>query len=177
MLMFEFFSKLWDTSDFPARWYCGNWSSFTGWLHIVSDLAIWLAYFAIPTVLMVFAYKRTDFPFARIFWLFAAFILACGSVHLTEAIIFWHPVYRFQGLLKLTTAVVSWATVIALVRYMPKILQLPSLSAINKKLNEAVEQYQESERSLRASMARHDAILSATRSIVWTTDGLGVVRN
>lgn len=171
--MREFFSKLFDTSDFPARWYCGNWSEFNGWLHISSDIAIWLAYFAIPTVLVVFAYRRTDFPFARIFWLFAAFILACGSVHLTEAIISWRPIYRFQGLLKLTTAIVSWGTVIALIRYMPQILHLPSLSANHEKLNQAVQQYQESERSLRASMARNEAILSATRSIVWTSDADG----
>jgi len=92
---------------------------------------------------------------------------------LTEAIIFWHPIYRFQGLLKLTTAIASWATVIVLVRYIPQILHLPSLSATNGKLNQAVQQYQESERGLRASMARNEAILSETQSIVWTTDADG----
>ncbi|TWT92992.1 hybrid sensor histidine kinase/response regulator [Neorhodopirellula pilleata] len=50
--MIDFFQNLFDTSDFPPRWYCGNWSDFLGWLHVVSDLAIWLAYFAIPAVLV-----------------------------------------------------------------------------------------------------------------------------
>ncbi|EMI20598.1 sensory box sensor histidine kinase/response regulator [Rhodopirellula maiorica SM1] len=49
-----FFSKLVDTRDFPARWYCGTWSLDVGWLHIVSDVAIFGAYFAIPLVLMGF---------------------------------------------------------------------------------------------------------------------------
>lgn len=38
--MIEFLAKLLDTSDFPARWHCGNWTSGEGWLHIVSDVAI-----------------------------------------------------------------------------------------------------------------------------------------
>ena len=46
--MGEFFRKLFDTSDFPVRWQCGNWSELLGWMHIVSDLAIWVAYMGIP---------------------------------------------------------------------------------------------------------------------------------
>ena len=86
--MFDYFSKFFDTADFPARWYCGNWSDFLGWLHIISDLAIFGAYFAIPAVLIYFARKRQDFPFTKLFWLFATFILACGTTHLIEAVIF-----------------------------------------------------------------------------------------
>jgi hypothetical protein len=32
--MFDFLSKLFDTSDFPARWHCGHWTVGHGWLHI-----------------------------------------------------------------------------------------------------------------------------------------------
>ena len=38
---------------------------------------------------------------------FAAFILACGTTHLMEAIIFWWPAYRLAGVIKLFTALVS----------------------------------------------------------------------
>ncbi len=92
--MGDYFSKFFDTSDFPARWYCGNWSEFLGWLHIVSDVVTFGAYFAIPAVLIYFARKRDDFSFTNLFWLFGGFILACGTVDLIEAIIFWHPIYR-----------------------------------------------------------------------------------
>jgi PAS domain S-box-containing protein len=171
--MSEFFTKLFDTSDFPARWYCGNWSEFTGWLHILSDIAIWGAYFAIPLVLLVFARKRKDFPFTRLFWLFAGFILACGSVHLVEAIIFWKPYYRIQGVMKLVTAVVSWATVIILLRNMPTILRLPSIVATNDRLREEIRQRRESERDLEALKGRYEALLAGTRSIVWSADANG----
>ena len=41
--MVDFFTRLFDTQGFPARWYCGAaWQQEPGlgWLHIVSDLAI-----------------------------------------------------------------------------------------------------------------------------------------
>src|SRR5262245_6008350 len=96
-----------DTSAFPARWECGDWSAAMGWLHIVSDLAVFGAYLAIPILLAWMVRGRPDVPFPRVFWLFAAFIFSCGTGHLLEAIIFWWPIYPFAGLLKATTAAVS----------------------------------------------------------------------
>ena len=120
----EFFTSLFDTSDFPARWRCGNWTPAHGWLHILSDLGVWAAYFAIPLVLGYFVARRRDLPFRRVFLLFVAFILLCGTTHLMEAIIFWWPAYRLAGALKLITAVVSWITVLALVRVAPAVLAM-----------------------------------------------------
>jgi len=62
-----------------------------GWLHILSDLGVWSAYLAIPLVLVYFLLRRKDLPFRKIFLLFGAFILACGTTHLMEAIIFCGP--------------------------------------------------------------------------------------
>lgn len=117
--MLEFLAKLFDTSDFPARWHCGTWSEFHGWLHIVSDLAVFAAYITIPLVLLYFQRKRRDIPVPKVFFLFAAFVFSCGAVHFVEATIFWWPVYRVSGIVKLVTAIVSWATVIGLIRIVP----------------------------------------------------------
>lgn len=132
----EFFGHLFDTSDFPARWHCGHWTSAHGWLHIISDLGVWSAYVAIPCVLVWFIRKRSDLPFRNVFWLFGAFILACGSTHLMEAIIFWWPGYRLAGLIKAFTAVISWSTVIALIPVVPKALSLRSPEALEKEIVE-----------------------------------------
>lgn len=171
--MGEFFTKLFDTSDYPPRWDCGNWSDGEGWLHILSDIGTWSAYTAIPIVLLYFAAKRKDFPFTKLFGLFAAFILLCGTVHLVEAIIFWYPIYRVSGLLKLATAVVSWIAVIILIRYAPRMLHLPSMMATNKQLLSEIEQRKQVERDLRWLQARYEAFLSGTSSIIWTTDAQG----
>ena len=124
--MFGFLIDLFDTSGFPARWHCGNWSLSLGWLHILSDLGVWSAYLAIPCVLVYFALRRRDLPYKSLFLLFGAFIFACGTTHLMEAIIFWWPAYRLDGVFKLITALLSWATVIALIYIAPKAFALRS---------------------------------------------------
>jgi signal transduction histidine kinase/CheY-like chemotaxis protein len=132
-----FFNNLFDTSSYPARWNCGSWTPVEGWLHIGSDIAIFLAYFAIPVTLVYFVWKRKDVPFYGIFFLFAAFILSCGTGHLLEAVIFYYPIYRIAGLLKLFTAVISWFTIIALCRIIPKLLELPGIISSNDILKKA----------------------------------------
>ena len=150
-------SKLFDTSDFPARWHCGNWSAAHGWTHIVADISTAAAYFAIPALLVYFISKRRDFPFYRLIWLFCGFIVACGTVHLIEASIFWHPWYRVSATAKVITAIVSWATVIALVPIIPKALSLPGLAAMNKQLSSQVEERKRAEAELldRNEMLNH----------------------
>ena len=132
--MLDFLKQLLDTRDFPARWYCGVWSAQLGWLHIVSDLAVFGAYMTIPVLLLYFIRRRRDVPFIPIFWLFGAFIAACGTTHLIEASIFWWPAYRLSGAAKLLTAAVSWLTVFALIPALPKALALPGLAKVNDDL-------------------------------------------
>jgi len=143
-----------DTRDFPPRWNCGTWSAWLGWLHILSDLGIFFAYITIPAVLILFIRRRKDMPFSGIFFLFGAFIICCGITHLMEAIIFYWPAYRLAGFLKMITALVSIATVIALIPIVPKALMLKTptqlqqtvdqrtreLSITNGKLNQTVKQ-------------------------------------
>lgn len=152
--MIDFFSKLFDTSDFPRRWDCGVWSSGDGWLHILSDLATFGAYVAIPfTMLWVVRHRKREVAFPRVVWLFAAFIFACGFVHLVEAIIFWHPIYRVSGVLKFITAVVSWMTLVACVRVAPSLLSMPGLVALNVELREEIQARRKAEQRLTAILA------------------------
>lgn len=146
--MVDFFRKLFDTSDFPARWHCGTWTSAHGWLHIASDLAIFGAYFAIPASLFFFLVNRRDLPLRGVFWLFIGFILFCGTTHLIEAMIFWIPIYRVSALAKIATAIISWTTVVALIRLMPDALHLPGLKQANVTLRAAVDRHAEAERAL-----------------------------
>ena len=141
--LIEFFTNLFSTDDWPARWVCGEWTSFHGWLYITSDIAIWLAYFVIPAINIFFIQKRHQLPFLPVFWLFGAFIILCGSTHLIDAIMFYWPAYRLSGLLRLLTAVVSLATAFVLIRDLPKLIQAPPDDKLNKyELEKQLKQYE-----------------------------------
>lgn len=132
----EFFNELFGAADWPARWYCGIWTDFHGWLYIVSDLAIWAAYFVIPILLILFVKKKPSLPLPKVFWLFGAFILFCGLTHLIDAIIFWWPAYKLSALLRFVTAVVSWITIFAIYKYLPIALSLKTAKDYEKELFE-----------------------------------------
>ncbi len=123
----EFWFKLFDGSDFPARFHCGNWTKAHGYLHIVSDGLIFLAYMTIPLLIATIVRRRRGAlpaPFPKLAKFFVAFIVCCGITHLNESIIFFHPFYRWAGVMKLVTAIVSWSTVLALAPSISKIIEL-----------------------------------------------------
>ncbi|NTS42072.1 PAS domain-containing protein [Flavisolibacter sp. BT320] len=132
----DFFQKLLDTADWPPRWRCGNWTDFHGWLYIISDLLIWSAYFAIPLTIIKYISRRQDARFIRAYFLFAAFILACGSTHLLDAVTFWFPAYRLNALVRFITGVVSWITVFYLIRILPVANSLRSHAELEKEITD-----------------------------------------
>lgn len=101
-------------------------------LHIFSDLVIGLAYLAIPICLLTFVRKRQDVPFRRLFMMFGAFIIACGSSHLLEAWSIFQPIFGVAGIAKAVTALLSFVTAVALVRIAPAALVLPSQEQLRK---------------------------------------------
>lgn len=119
-------------------------------MHIISDVSIFLAYTAIPLMLVYFVLKKKDAPFLPIFWLFAVFIVACGMSHLVEAVIFWEPVYRLSGFVKSCTAAVSVATVCALIPNMPKFLALKTPEELDREIAERRKAEAEAERANKA---------------------------
>ena len=143
---------LFDTSDFTPRWRCGHWTPVHGWSHIIADLAIAAAYSVIPVALAGYWWlKRGELAFPRLFWLFAAFIFSCGGTHVIEAVIFYHPIYRFSAVAKVVTAIASWATVVALLRIAPQAIQLPGLQRANASLEEQLERTRLAESALERS--------------------------
>lgn len=123
-----------DPSDFSPRWGCGTWTPLHGWTHVVADLLVFGAYIAIPIVIVRFVLQRRDVPFSRVFWIFGAFILFCGTTHLVEATLFWRPHYRLSALLKVGTAIISWTAVVATIRILPHAVRLPGLARVNTEL-------------------------------------------
>ncbi|MEO6282735.1 MAG: ATP-binding protein [Dyadobacter sp.] len=131
-----FFEGIFSTKNWPARWYCGEWTDFHGWLYILSDVMIWSAYFLIPVFLIRVVTQRRDIPFPHTIWLFVAFILLCGTTHFIDALIFWIPVYRLSALVRFLTGVVSITTVYYLYKIFPSILLVRSVNDLQKEIDE-----------------------------------------
>jgi chemotaxis family two-component system sensor kinase Cph1 len=168
--LLDFFRRLTDTSDWPPRWYCGNWTDFHGWLYIISDLTIWLAYMAIPLILIRFIILKKGVPLPSVFVLFGAFILLCGATHLLDALMFWWPAYRFSALIRFLTGVVSVATVVALIRYFKEAVGLRTSREFERELlfrQQAVQELSRSNQELQqfAYVASHD-LQSPLKTIV-----------
>jgi hypothetical protein len=134
--VFEFFHKLFGAESWPARWHCGRWTDFHGWLYICSDVAIWAAYFIIPVFLIKLLRQRPDIPFPKVFILFGAFILLCGLTHLVDATMFWWPAYRLNAFVRFLTACVSWGTIVALAKIFPQALALKTASEFEAEIAE-----------------------------------------
>lgn len=141
----EFFSGIFDTNRWPARWHCGYWSDFHGWLYIVSDLMIWAAYFLIPIIIINYTLKkRTGLKFQKIYLLFAAFIVLCGTTHFIDAVMFWVPVYRLNAIVRFMTGLVSAATVLYLIKILPEAFRQKT----NIELENEIVKREEAERKL-----------------------------
>ena len=126
----EFWRNLFSGEGFVARRVCGVWDDSLVALHVVSDGVIWMSYLWIPLVMLgsYFAHKnkiRLHGPILWILLLYVVFITACGWTHFFDALMFYHPVYRINGLLRALTAVVSLATAVSLVRLVPMAISAP----------------------------------------------------
>ncbi|SHF81721.1 sensor histidine kinase [Flavisolibacter ginsengisoli] len=158
----DFFKNLFSTSEWPARWHCGNWTDFHGWLYIISDLMIWLAYFLIPVIIIrYFLKKKTSIRFQAAYLWFAAFILLCGATHFLDAMMFWIPMYRVNALVRFFTGITSLLTVYYLIKVLPQAFSQKTVIELENEITlrkEAEKQLAEANRNLEAfaSIASHD---------------------
>ena len=120
--MLDFLVQLFSVRGFMPHGMCFQWQPEILWMHVISDLVVAIAYFSIPFALGFVLYRRRQFPFKWLVALFAAFILLCGTTHVTGIVVLWDPMYRLQGLIKLATAAVSIATAVVLFPMLPKLL-------------------------------------------------------
>lgn len=143
-------SKRLLSTDFLPHLYCYLKNPPLVWTHVIADLLVGIAYFAISITLAYLVYKgRHDIPFQGLLTAFGLFILACGCTHLVEAVTVWVPVYVFSAALKIVTALASVIAAVVLPFTVPQTLAL-------------VQQAKTSDRvtaELRASEARKDALL------------------
>jgi signal transduction histidine kinase len=148
--MFDYVQKLLGASGLAPHGFCLLWDPALIWTHVVADALIGLAYFSIPVVIAVFVARRPDLQFKWAAWLFAIFILSCGTTHFFSIWTLWNPDYGPEALVKLVTAAVSVLTAVVLWPLLPRVLALPSPGEL-----------QLANADLRLRIAERDAALAA----------------
>lgn len=171
--MLELVKNLLSPSQYIPHGHCYLWQTPLVWLHLVSDALIAVAYFSIPAMLIYFVNKRSDIPFSRVFLLFGAFIVLCGTGHLLDIWTLWHPAYWVSGVERALTALVSCYTALQLVELLPQFLALKSakeLEQINQELKEQITERQRTEETLQV-------IVTGTASVTGKDFFPAVVQN
>eukprot|EP01037_Dinobryon_pediforme_P008838 gene8838-8929_t len=133
-----------DPNGMTPHGFCLLWEPGLIWLYAVSDIGIGIAYFTIPIALAIFAHRRGDLIFRPVFWLFALFILLCGTSHWLDVLTLWVPAYGVEGAVKGATAIVSLITAVTVIRLLPAALAIPSpaqLRDANVALRESEARY------------------------------------
>lgn len=138
--MFEKIKLFFDSASFMPHGHCYLWQADILWLNVISDAVIAISYFIIPAFLVYLVKKRKDFRFNWIFVMFALFIVACGGTHIMDIWTVWNPVFAWQGVVKLFTAIISLATAFSMIPLVKKALLLPSINDLEDKQKELTKQ-------------------------------------
>ncbi len=140
------------------------------WITLWSDLAIAVAYFAIPiTMLVVLHDRRHDIPYPWLWTLFVTFIVACGLTHVVHLFSAYMGVEYAgtQAVIEVITALASVGTAIAFMIIMPQIKTLPSPWQQQRKLENLVDaRTEEKDRLIREINHRIGNQLQILSSIV-----------
>jgi len=152
--MFDVLRQFFDSTALSPHGVCLLWEPSLIWAHAVSDLLIAAAYFSIPATILWLALKRRDFAYHWVLYLFALFIVACGTTHVFGIVTLWEPAYGIEALVKVATATCSVATAIVLWPWLPKALALPSPA-----------RWESANRELQAALARREAAEGEVRAL------------
>lgn len=153
-------------SSFMPHGMCYLWEPELLWLHVLSDILIGGAYFAIPPTLLVLVvrarrevpegaeYTVRGLPHEWMFLAFGLFIVACGTTHFMAVWNVWNADYWVSGGVKVVTAVASLATAIALPPLIPRALELVRGAREADVSRKELEQANEELRAIRDSLQR-----------------------
>ena len=150
---------LFSDGGYSPHGFCIAWNLPVLYTHIGADLLIAVSYFAIPAIILTFLRHRRDSRLHGPAMLFVVFIAACGVSHLLSIVTMFLPWYGLQGLVKLLTGLISFATAVALWKMLPDALRIPAPEELTQALNDKDHQVDQKE-AAEAEMVRSQQALA-----------------
>lgn len=130
-----------DTSSFMPHGHCILWSPEILIPMVIAESLIIISYFLIPIAIFIFIKRRqdlTDHP-KRILYLFVSFIFFCGLTHVISLWNYWNSDYILETFAKMLTGIISFTTVIVLVKNFEGLISLTNIKNHDKVLDELRE--------------------------------------
>lgn len=123
-------------SHFIPEGVCGGWPSAPGlrYLHNGSDLAIFAAYLTMAVITVGWLRRRHHDSVRSVFWLWGAYLVACGLTHLMGFLVFYYAWQWADGWVKLVCASISVAAVWLLFRLTPGIMKIGSVREVYERV-------------------------------------------
>jgi PAS domain S-box-containing protein len=103
-----------------------------------SDLLIGLSYLCI-SIALLYLVRRMRLPFRAMVLAFGLFIAACGFGHFVDIATIWYPVYWLSAIVRVTTALASVVTALALIRLIPEAMEQHLLSRQARSVREGFQ--------------------------------------
>jgi PAS domain S-box-containing protein len=164
---------------FMPHGHCYFWEPSVLWSYAISDSIIAIAYFSIPLALLYIYLKRKDFTYVWMIILFAIFIAGCGITHVFDVVNIWRPLYHLDVIARIITAMASIGTAAVLIKFTPKIIDIPTaeqwkkvneeLLALNEELRAQLEELKEKDKTIQA-YKEFERITETLPQMVWTTN-------
>jgi two-component system sensor histidine kinase/response regulator len=134
------------------------------WMNVTANALIALAFFAVAVALAYFVRQRHNEIMRSAWWVVSAFALLLGMTYVLNAITIWLPIYVFEALIKVLTAIACVVTVPVVLRLIRLALTLRSpaeLERANEQLLAEAEMRRATEQELRLA---HEEALQASRA-------------
>ncbi|QGJ70012.1 Hypothetical protein PBC10988_17010 [Planctomycetales bacterium 10988] len=161
--MWEFLFRLLDDTDWIPLKDSGTWTSSHMWLHVAADIAASLACAVLTILLLFIISKKKNWPSLLLWSQTGLFLLVYMGLHLVELAIWWHPVYRLDGIIKAIAAILNWSIVIVLFVKLPRLLSTRDPQSLQNEIDER----QKVEATIRDSERKFRAIFEESFQAMW----------
>ena len=105
-------SSFFSMEEFLPQGHSYLWRADILWLHVTSNVILFIAFTSISLVLFQYLRKSPSSPYKWIFVMFGLFIGLSGLSFAMSVVTVWKPLYGIEGILKALTASVSMATAV-----------------------------------------------------------------
>ena len=136
------------------------------WSFIIINAIIAIAYLILPAELSYVYFKRRDFAFSWVFIIIAFFGVWCSMTHVMNIVVFWFPLYWFEGIISVTTGAVSLGSGFAYAIAAPLMLKLVGPAKLRDINNNLVSEIKKREETVEKLARIYDDFEKANRELI-----------